>query len=161
MVLKFVKEKRKDLIDFISEYGLPQSPAPDDAMILESILEKQTILRGTLDHYYISNRPDVARILFQRFVPHLSQLTPELELQPSTDKLMLSFRPRDLYAFMTLEIASILTGGTKLCTCMNCKTLFATGGGKGKRQGAFYCSNSCRVAHQRQRAREAGRGRLE
>ena len=66
---------------------------------------------------------------------------------------VLSLAASNLYAFMALELASIMTGGAAVATCLHCGSLFVAGSAEGKPRGAMYCSNKCRVAHQRARAR--------
>jgi hypothetical protein len=55
------------------------------------------------------------------------------------------------YAFMLMETALVITGGSQVMRCAECGTVFITGSGTGRRGTSLYCSNRCRVAAQRSR----------
>jgi hypothetical protein len=151
LALQFVNASKMELIGFIGEHGAPVPPhSPDGDLPLEDILTNQTVLRSALKSFQDGDlRPAID--IFQIYSDYFTDLKPQLEIKGN--KPILTLIARNLYGFMALEIASIVTGGSMVNACLNCAQLFVSGRADGKRRGALYCSNRCRVAHQRVRER--------
>ena len=156
LALKFVNiaEKPEGMIKFANQHGLPLHGYSDkDGLPLADFWERQSFLRSTLDAYR-TGQPRRALDLFQASAQYYAALEPELTLLPGAgDRIGITLAARNLYAFMALELAAIMAGGVQIRSCLNDRALFVSGTYQGRRAGAVYCCNRCRVAHQRARAK--------
>jgi hypothetical protein len=88
---------------------------------------------------------------FRGWTPRvIPSIEPDFDLRDG--KPTLSLPTTSLYAFMLLETALVITGGSRVTRCAQCAAILVTGSGTGRRGTSLYCSNRCRVAAQRSRS---------
>ena len=165
IVIQFVNATTlRKMEAFVAKWGLPNDAKE---MNLDTIAQMQTVLLWTIEAFRAGNLGD-ARAKFEASLvwdregapedwdDRAADLKPEMGYGNSGLRLMLM--ARSLYAYMAMETASILSGGALVLRCDTCGNLFLSGEGTGRRRNSgrqplAYCSNRCRVAHQRMQQR--------
>jgi hypothetical protein len=109
-------------------------------------------LADVWDKYAASEKSEAVTELAELQEANVSTLVPTVSLR--SGRPVITLKASTLYAFMLMETALVVTGGTQITRCHNCNNIFATGPGTGRRNTAKYCSNRCRVAAQRHRDEE-------
>jgi len=116
---------------------------------LHPLIEIQRCIRHIWNAYETGTIPDAVDAFRRQVDDTFASLTPSLELRGGSPVLTLPVSSP--FAFMLMETALVITGGSQVMRCAKCGTIFVTGSGTGRRGSSLYCSNRCRVAAQRSR----------
>jgi hypothetical protein len=162
LAIKFVMAKGDDaLLAFMDEWGIPgwpigpgSGPGGQPATVeipMSAIRTQQASLRRIIDLY---REGDTRADGVLGPSAGWSDLRPILKRPRGAKKPILTLETKSLIGFMDLEVGAIIAGGSKVLRCEHCSKIYATGDyeGKHRRIGRF-CSNRCRVADQRARAK--------
>ena len=153
-------DTRPKLINFMSKYGIPawggkyRDEADNSLALIEMFRDAVSRVLGQYAGGEVAKASAVLRA-----DRDFADLRPVLSFPRDTTTPVLTFKVFAMLPFMCLEIGSIIAGGTTVKTCLNCGQVFVVGPSTNRRTTAHYCSNRCRVAHQRKRTieREAKR----
>ena len=157
LAIKFATADGDDaLLAFMDEWGIPDFPDKrgwPGPKPMQTVRDMQGVVRLLLDYHREGDpRADAALTPTGSW----AQLRPVLVRRRGIHKPVLTLQTQSLVGFMALEIGTMVAGGAKVMRCDHCSKIYATGDyeGRHRRIGRF-CSNRCRVADQRARAKAA------
>lgn len=158
LVEDFVRcEGQDQLTDFMSEHGIPDWKPADDSQ-LDMVEGFRGACAGVLSLYARGEIRKAAAILEPQ--RSYADLRPVLAFPRGSSSPVMVLKVFALKPFLCLEMGSIIAGGATVKNCLNCQQLFVVGPATGRRTTALYCTNRCRVAHQRSMTKETTRRQL-
>jgi hypothetical protein len=165
LAVKFAMCKTDDaLLAFMDRWGIPGlaiDPAgePDDVEVpMVAVRFRRDYVRQALDYHRTGDKR--ADDVLSAGWGAQNDLRPSLSRPRAAKKPVLLLETRNLAGFMALELGAMIAGGAKVMRCDHCSTIYATGDYEGRhRRAGRFCSNRCRVADQRARAKGSARKR--
>ena len=163
IIVDFVNCKTDDdLAAFLGKYGMLVRRKNKGPATVENVREAQSELKKLLEAAVDRDKSKSLKQIRSESLKRINRvligndevaLRPRLEFSGHGDRQELALRPASLYGLMIMEAVLIAAADSLLHSCLNCGTLFISGTGTGRRSRAQYCSDKCRVAAHRARAR--------